>query len=191
MTRMEDRGVISWSVGDVVSWLDAEGFSGEWKAIFEKNEIDGEALQLLRDPEVLDSMGIPKPMGVRLKFWQRLENLSSGRKPKAPGSSTLSRQEPADESTEYVSSGALVGKSAPAPMGTVGDQLVAEEKLFIDSVCELLAELEADDRDVTLLLDLKVRPARRGECGARSASGSAPRPFRRGKPTPRARHTRR
>jgi hypothetical protein len=158
MTQMADQGLATWSVDDVVSWLDSEGFSSEWKTIFTQNEIDGEALKLLKDPELLDRMGIPKPMGIRLKFWQRLENLSAGKgKARLPGFSSTTLSRPAsDDNNDYTSPGAIVGTSTEAPMGTIGDQLVQEEKRFIDSVCELLAELEADDRDVTLLLDLKV-----------------------------------
>ena len=156
---MADQGMTAWTVSDVVSWLESEGFSSEWRTIFTQNEIDGEALKLLKDPELLDRMGIPKPMGVRLKFWQRLENLSAN-KARLPGFSTTTMSRPpasaADDNNDYTSPGAIVGTSTQAPMGTIGDQLVQEEKRFIDSVCELLAELEADDRDVTLLLDLKV-----------------------------------
>ena len=170
MTRMQDQSMLSWNVDEVVSWLEAEGFNSDWTEAFTKNEIDGEALQLLKDPEVLDRMGVPKPMGVRLKFWQRLENLANGRPSGSatlarssstlsrPGTSTLTKPEVDDkEDNDFTSPGAIVGASTQAPMGTIGDILVAEEKRFIDAVAELLAELDADDRDVTLLLDLKVR----------------------------------
>ena len=33
--------------------------------------------------------------------------------------------------------------------------MVADQKAFIDKICELLADLDANDRDVALLLDLK------------------------------------
>jgi len=36
-----------------------------------------------------------------------------------------------------------------------GVQVVADQKAFIDKICELLADLDANDRDVALLLDLK------------------------------------
>lgn len=44
-----------------------------------ENEIDGEALKLLKDPSVLDDMQIPKQVGQRLKFWQ-VETKFCGRK---------------------------------------------------------------------------------------------------------------
>jgi hypothetical protein len=186
---MQDESMISWNVDEVVSWLEAEGFSSDWTEAFTQNEIDGEALQLLKDPEVLDRMGVPKPMGIRLKFWQRLENLANGR-PSGSGSATLSRPSTStlsrpgtstltktgvdeEEANDFISPGAVLGASTQAPMGTVGDILVAEEKRFIDAVAELLAELDADDRDVTLLLDLKVR--RPAACSPRLCSGHLPR----------------
>jgi hypothetical protein len=33
-----------------------------WQTAFKDNEIDGEALKLMKDPSVLDDMGIPKPV---------------------------------------------------------------------------------------------------------------------------------
>ena len=69
--------VSRWDVERVASWLDAEGFSEEWVGSFRDNEIDGFALSLLKDPDQLDAMGIPKPMGSRLKFWQKLDVLLS------------------------------------------------------------------------------------------------------------------
>jgi hypothetical protein len=38
------------AVSQVAGWLEKEGFGNEWQAAFAANEIDGEALKLLKDP---------------------------------------------------------------------------------------------------------------------------------------------
>jgi hypothetical protein len=86
----------NWSVTEVVSWLEAEGFSSDWTNVFDENKIDGEALHLLpKYPQQLDEMGIPKAVGDRLKFWERLKNLAIERpsgSSSASSSANLSRQ---------------------------------------------------------------------------------------------------
>lgn len=39
----------------VSSWLEQEGFGEDWQVAFAENEIDGEALKLLKDPVSLPS----------------------------------------------------------------------------------------------------------------------------------------
>ena len=145
---MSETGVSSWTVQQVASWLQSEGFNDLWVNAFVSNEIDGEALQLLKDPEMLDRMGVPKPMGARLKFWQRMEFKYTGRS--ASGTVTVARVE-----EERTASPPSPGAAALAPMGSIGDMILQQESRFIVEVCELLADLEAQDKDVTLLLDLK------------------------------------
>jgi len=45
---MSGEDIGTWGVDDVAQWLCVEGFSEEWSAAFAQNEIDGEALRLLK-----------------------------------------------------------------------------------------------------------------------------------------------
>jgi len=45
---MSEGTVGSWTAAEVAQWLSDEGFSEEWGAAFAQNEIDGEALKLLK-----------------------------------------------------------------------------------------------------------------------------------------------
>lgn len=185
----------SWDVKRVTSWLTEEGMSQEWRACFEENEIDGVALGLLRDPEQLDAMGIPKAMGSRLKFWQKLDALlkstagaetrieaeapipaavaapvaevavaAASQELPTPMAPSLTPEEEEEQIQKFIKgtqtlvkeATKVAGESVPVPFSTQTiDKLVADEIEFIDGVCELLADLDAKDRDVTLLLDLK------------------------------------
>ena len=76
----------------------------------------------------------------------------------------------ADAATTTVASSSLVeavsvsdaaqvaGKALSAPMDSKAlEALMTDEAALIDSMCELLADLDAKDRDVALLLDMKDR----------------------------------
>lgn len=189
----------NWSTEMVAEWLTAEGFSSEWRDKFKENEIDGVALALLKDPDVLDRMGIPKPMGGRLKFWQKLDELSGPKKAQegapvplaaeAQGDMPLQTVKPSPdgakveveqvakslsdrvqnammtfdlpdqpEATQTLvrEAASVAGASVDVPFQTSRiDAIVKDEVEFIDDMCQLLADLDAKDRDVTLLLDLK------------------------------------
>ena len=50
----------------------------------------------------------------------------------------------------------VAGAALPVPVSAESiEALVADEVAFIDNMCQLLADLDAKDREVTLLLDLK------------------------------------
>lgn len=180
-----------WDAEKVAEWLQGQGFNEEWAAKFRENEIDGEALVLMKDPDVLDKMGIPKPMGGRLKFWQRLDLLtgpkkapegapvpvavSAGEIQASVGSAYLDKlsrslpetaaedidnsplpPQPLGTETIVREAAQVAGASVEVPFDTEGmEALVKDEVEFIDGMCELLADLDAKDRDVALLLDLK------------------------------------
>ena len=153
--------------------------------------------QLLKDPSVLDDMDIPRMVGGRLKFWQKLDLIVPSSEPRY-GSGTVSRavsSDPADpavaamasapepnaaaaaavdeaaaDAATTVASSSLVeavsvsdaaqvaGKALSAPMDSKAlEALMTDEAALIDSMCELLADLDAKDRDVALLLDMKDR----------------------------------
>ena len=154
--------------------------------------------QLLKDPSVLDDMDIPRMVGGRLKFWQKLDLIVPSSEPRY-GSGTVSRavssdpadpavaamasapepnaaaaaavdESAADAATTTVASSSLVedvsvsdaaqvaGKALSAPMDSKAlEALMTDEAALIDSMCELLADLDAKDRDVALLLDMKDR----------------------------------
>jgi len=170
-----------WDSGKVAEWLQSEGFSEEWAEKFRENEIDGVALALLKDPDVLDRMGIPKPMGGRLKFWQKLDSLAGPKEaqegapvpgaqapqqaaqevpvpvaqPQGVESSPLPPQ-PQGTETLVRDAAAVAGASVEVPFQSDGiEALVKDEIQFVDDMCQLLADLDAKDRDVALLLDLK------------------------------------
>jgi len=153
--------VEGWSKEEVAGWLEQEGFGEEWQGAFAANEIDGEALKLLKDPAFLDTMGVPKPVGVRLKFWQKLDALLAPAE-EATSSVAAAAQLETGPGPEIVASmtveeaEAMKGESMKAVMDSDKvEALVADERRFIDSMCELLVDLDAKDRDVALLLDLK------------------------------------
>jgi hypothetical protein len=174
---MSTDDVSSWTTAQVVAWLEQEGFNQDWQKAFQDNEIDGEALKLMKDPTLLDDMGIPKMVGGRLKFWQKLDVVVPSSEPRY-GSGTVSRiveDPPAEDppvTAEAVSSAAasliepvsvdeaakVAGAALSTPMdGSSLGSLMADEDKFIDEMCQLLATLDAKDRDVALLLDMKDR----------------------------------
>ncbi|EKX31607.1 hypothetical protein GUITHDRAFT_166857 [Guillardia theta CCMP2712] len=161
----QKQEVVVWTKEDVVEWLKSEGFNEEWTNAFLQNDIDGEALSLLKDPMMLDSMSIPKPVGQRLKFWQRLDVLLQGSagqqkavEPAAPAPVSESRTKTMMREMSFEDAVRFAGSSTAAPLqGDKVDALVRDETAFIESMCELLAELDAKDRDITLLLDMKDR----------------------------------
>jgi small GTP-binding protein len=110
--RMIEAGDVSgWDVERVASWLDSEGFSEEWTGSFRDNEIDGFALSLLKDPDQLDAMGIPKPMGSRLKFWQKLDVLLSS----ATGGSAAAVEAEAPIAAVAAAASSAAPPTAPSP----------------------------------------------------------------------------
>mmetsp|Transcript_7713 Transcript_7713/g.17614 ORF Transcript_7713/g.17614 Transcript_7713/m.17614 type:complete len:785 (-) Transcript_7713:51-2405(-) len=160
----QKQEVAVWSKEDVVQWLKTEGFNEEWTNAFLQNDIDGEALSLLKDPVMLDSMSIPKPVGQRLKFWQRLDVLLQGPaaekqpQPSTQGAVSESKSRTLMREMTFEDAVRLAGSATAAPLqGDKVDALVKDETAFIESMCELLAELDAKDRDITLLLDMKDR----------------------------------
>jgi len=182
--RMSDEQVSSWDSAKVGAWLEKEGFNADWQKAFSDNEIDGEALKLLKDPSVLDDMQIPKQVGARLKFWQKLDLIVP---PDERGTTTLSVaavQAPEEQvaapavaaASSFSSPGTMTGTqtlvapvsvdeaakvagtSLSAPLdGMSLESLMADEAKFVDGMCQLLADLDAKERDVTLLLDMKDR----------------------------------
>ena len=153
--------------------------------------------QLLKDPSVLDDMDIPRMVGGRLKFWQKLDLIVPSSEPRY-GSGTVSRavsSDPADpavaamasapepnaaaaaavdeaaadaatttvasslvEAVSVSDAAQVAGKALSAPMDSKAlEALMTDEAALIDSMCELLADLDAKDRDVALLLDMKDR----------------------------------
>ena len=156
--------------------------------------------QLLKDPSVLDDMDIPRMVGGRLKFWQKLDLIVPSSEPRY-GSGTVSRAvspdpaDPADTAVAVMASAPepstaaaaavdeaaadaaaasvasslveavsvsdaaqVAGKALSAPMDPKAlEALMTDEAALIDSMCELLADLDAKDRDVALLLDMKDR----------------------------------
>jgi len=182
--RMSDEQVSSWDSAKVGAWLEKEGFNADWQKAFSDNEIDGEALKLLKDPSVLDDMQIPKQVGARLKFWQKLDLILP---PDERGTTTLSVaavQAPEEQfaapavaaASSFSSPGTMTGTqtlvapvsvdeaakvagtSLSAPLdGMSLESLMADEAKFVDGMCQLLADLDAKERDVTLLLDMKDR----------------------------------
>lgn len=175
---MSGEDIGAWGVADVAQWLTTEGFGEEWSAAFAENEIDGEALKLLKDPGLLTDMGVPRAVGARLKFWQKLDVLTeAGRSapisatvsevPGEPaptpslGTQTLRLSTRASNPASVQEAAAVAGLSMAGPMRDVEvEQVVAAQKAFIDKICELLADLDANDRDVALLLDLKENLSR-------------------------------
>ena len=119
----QKQEVVVWTKEDVVEWLKSEGFNEEWTNAFLQNDIDGEALSLLKDPMMLDSMSIPKPVGQRLKFWQRLDVLLQGSagqqkgvEPAAPAPVSESRTKTMMREMSFEDAVRFAGSSTAAPL---------------------------------------------------------------------------
>ncbi|PVU99521.1 hypothetical protein BB559_000028 [Furculomyces boomerangus] len=72
MGDFKTSNIISWSVQDVVEWFNFNGFTGHDQKIIE-NEIDGEALSLMKNESLID-LGIPY-LGTRLLLLKKIYHI--------------------------------------------------------------------------------------------------------------------